>query len=130
MWRHKAGALARRNVRVILGSMIQGLPWLVMNMIGSRESKHERVRRKGARTSVASFVLRFVQGNMENPSDSASANWYGLIKHVQTDTEESFTCMVDALYFMARYINLTDLDEIISTAESGATAADKVSLSD
>ena len=74
---------------------------------------------------MASFMLRFVQGNTENRSGSASTTWYGLIKHVQTDTEESFERMIDALSFMVRYIDLADIHEIIRATKSGATATDE-----
>ncbi|MBC8445692.1 MAG: hypothetical protein H8D74_00685 [Chloroflexi bacterium] len=83
-----------------------------------------------SQTSVASFVLRFVQERTENPPAPANADWYGLIKHVQTDTEERFTRLVDALAFMARYIDLASPDEIISAAESYTAAIDEISHSE
>jgi hypothetical protein len=96
-------------------------------MMTSIESKPDGVQTDGSGTSLVSFVLRFVQGNAENRRTSAITDWHGMIKHVQTGTEESFTCMVDALAFMARYIDLADLDEIVRDVERGAT--DTISLS-
>jgi hypothetical protein len=97
------------------------------SMMGLMESKPEGMQTKGGETSLVSFVLRFVQGNAKNQSASAITDWHGMIKHVQTGTEESFTCMVDALAFMARYIDLADLDEIVQDAQRCTT--DTISLS-
>lgn len=75
-----------------------------------------------SQTNVASFVLRFVQEEIGNQPAPARADWHGLIKHVQTDTEERFTRLVDALVFMARHVDLDDLDEIIRAAENDAVS--------
>jgi len=83
-----------------------------------------------SQTNVASFVLRFVQEEIGNQPAPARADWYGLIKHVQTDTEERFTRLVDALVFMTRYVDLDNLDEIIRAAESDAAAIDDISHSE
>ncbi len=75
-----------------------------------------------SQTSVASFVLRFVQETTDTPTIPAKDDWYGLIRHVQTDTEERFTRLVDALAFMARHVDLADVEEIIRVMESDPTA--------
>ena len=82
-----------------------------------------------SQTRVTSFILRFVQERTKDPPTPANADWHGLIKHVQTDTEERFTRLVDALAFMARYVDLANLDEIILAAESDAAAIDAISRS-
>lgn len=60
-----------------------------------------------SQTNVASFVLRFVQ---ESPTDrdipSPQTDWHAVIKHIQTNREKRFTCSVDALAFIANYVNL------------------------
>jgi hypothetical protein len=59
-----------------------------------------------SQTNVVSFVLRFVQETTNGPAASTKANWYGLIRHVQTDYEERFTCLVDLVAFISRYADL------------------------
>jgi hypothetical protein len=72
-----------------------------------------------SQTDVVSFVLRFVQETTNSPAASAKANWYGLIRHVQTDNEERFTCLADLITFISRYVDLADLALISSAAGSG-----------
>lgn len=62
-------------------------------------------------TTIASFVLRFVQ---DRPVDSTSSTrvWRGIIRHVQTGEESSFIRIDDALAFIGRYV---DLDAAEST---------------
>lgn len=49
---------------------------------------------------LTSFVVRFVQTEA-NPAD-----WHGLIRHIQSNTERAFTRWEDAQAFMGQYINL------------------------
>ncbi|MCA9971620.1 MAG: hypothetical protein KC425_15455 [Anaerolineales bacterium] len=49
-------------------------------------------------TAVTSFLIRFTQEPQE------TADWRGLIRHVQTNEELYFTRMADALAFMATYV--------------------------
>jgi hypothetical protein len=73
-----------------------------------------------SQTNVVSFVLRFVQETTNGPAASTKANWYGLIRHVQTDYEERFTCLVDLVAFISRYVDLADLALIGGAAGSEA----------
>jgi hypothetical protein len=60
-----------------------------------------------SQTSVASFVLRFVQETtVETDVDSAQCGWHGVIKHVQTNREQHFTRFADAVAFIADYVDL------------------------
>jgi len=83
-----------------------------------------------SQTNVASFILRFVQEEIGNQPAPAKADWHGLIKHVQTDTEERFTRLVDALAFMTRYVDLDNLDEIIRAAEIDAVSTTEIASSE
>jgi len=62
-------------------------------------------------TTVASFVLRFVHETTDPPTDLPQSDWRGVIKHVQTNDEQHFTRLEDALAFMARFVNLDELDD-------------------
>ncbi len=71
-----------------------------------------------SQTNVVSFILRFVQetADTKHPADDADppqAGWHGVVKHVQTDTEQHFTHLADALAFMARYVRLDDFSGTI-----------------
>jgi hypothetical protein len=68
-------------------------------------------------TIVASFVLRFVQEATEVTDKLPQANWHGVIKHIQTDEEQHFTRLADAIVFMARYVKL---DESSLRGDAGA----------
>lgn len=50
---------------------------------------------------LVSFVLRFVR----EASEDQQARWRGVIKHVQSNTETSFTQFSEALDFMQGYVN-------------------------
>ena len=56
---------------------------------------------------IASFILRFTQ---EQPSHTRSAvgAWRGVIRHVQTEEEIHFLRILDALAFIARYVDISD----------------------
>lgn len=71
-----------------------------------------------AETTVASFVVRFVHEASDLDDDTPDREWRGVIKHVQTDDEQHFTRLADALAFMARFVNLdafTDRDSVHPT---------------
>ena len=78
-----------------------------------------------SQTNVVSFVLRFVQETSDVTDDSLRANWHGVIRHVQTDAEQHFTHLADAVTFMARYVKL-DFSEVIGleTQDSGDATPD------
>lgn len=77
-------------------------------------------RQMSSQTNVTSFVLRFVQETTDTPTAPAKDDWYGLIRHVQTDTEERFACLIDAIAFISRYIDLADIEMIIRAVGSDA----------
>ena len=57
-------------------------------------------------TNVVSFVLRFV---FEEPPGGAArpiADWHGVIRHVQSDAERSFTRWADAVAFIEQYVSV------------------------
>ncbi len=56
-------------------------------------------------TAVNSFVLRFVQESATADGD-ADADWHGVIRHVQSNTELRFVQMEEALSFIATYVPL------------------------
>ncbi len=56
---------------------------------------------------VESFVVRFVQDAPARAS-SIAQNWRGVVVHVQTNEEKSFTQVADAIAFMARYVSIGD----------------------
>lgn len=66
-------------------------------------------------TNIASFILRFVQETTDATADSLRADWHGVIKHVQSDTEQHFTHLADAIAFMAQYVKLDSFSEIINS---------------
>jgi hypothetical protein len=57
-------------------------------------------------TNVASFVLRFVQETTDDTTDPPRTDWRGVIKYVQTNEEQHFTRLADAIAFIASYVNL------------------------
>ena len=50
---------------------------------------------------MVSFVLRFVR----EAGEEQQARWRGIVKHVQSNTEASFSQFSEALAFMQRYVN-------------------------
>jgi len=62
-------------------------------------------------TNVASFVLRFMQETTAAAAGASPPDWRGVIKHVQTNDEQHFTRIADALAFIARYVCLEEFDE-------------------
>lgn len=54
--------------------------------------------------SISSFVIRFIQ---EAPAtEQTSLPYRGFIRHVQTDSEITFTRWEDAIVFIQRYVPL------------------------
>jgi hypothetical protein len=60
-----------------------------------------------AETNATSFVVRFVQEiTPDFAGDRSKTEWHGTIKHVQTNTEQYFTSISEAVAFMASYVNI------------------------
>lgn len=54
--------------------------------------------------SISSFLIRFIQ---ETPSaEKSSIPYRGFIRHIQTDSEISFTRWDDAITFIQKYVPL------------------------
>lgn len=65
-----------------------------------------------SQTNVVSFVLRFVQKTtIDASADPSQIEWHGVIKHIQSNKEQRFSRLADALAFMAEYVNLDELAE-------------------
>jgi hypothetical protein len=73
-------------------------------------------------TNIVSFVLRFVQETKDTRPESPPAGWHGVIKHVQTNEEQHFTHLADAISFMARYVDLQELPETTDVETRGEQA--------
>ena len=67
----------------------------------------------GPEANLVSFVLRFVSDQTTDPSEAAvsASSWHGLIRHVQTNEERTFTRWTDAVAFISRYV---DIDQVIA----------------
>lgn len=59
-------------------------------------------------TNVDSFVLRFVREATTDKAQGQGATWRGVIRHVQTNRERSFTRWADALAFIREYVDLCE----------------------
>lgn len=58
-------------------------------------------------TSIASFILRFVQERAADASAApAQTAWHGIIKHVQTNEQQRFATIADMVAFIDNYICL------------------------
>jgi hypothetical protein len=69
-----------------------------------------------SQTNIASFVLRFVHETATDATtDPARTDWHGVIKHVQTNKEQHFTCFADAVAFIAQYVTLDESVRIVRT---------------
>jgi hypothetical protein len=81
--------------------------------------------------NLVSFVLRFVHdepglplptesplpaesGEGELEPMSGAANWHGIIRHVQSNSERHFTHWTDALSFIQQYVDLAALGAEVS----------------
>jgi len=58
------------------------------------------------KTSLVSFVLRFVCDEPAEESARLPPHWRGVIRHVQSDAERHFTHWTEAVAFIARYIDV------------------------
>ncbi len=85
------------------------------------------------RATIASFVLRFTRESESEPADTQHPHdrpWRGVIRHVQTSEEIHFARVVDALSFIARYVDIEEGDggyhategDDVDTAERGSAA--------
>jgi len=64
---------------------------------------------------LVSFVLRFVR----EAGEEQQARWRGVVKHVQSNTEASFSQFSEALAFMQGYVNDIARNSIEETARMG-----------
>jgi hypothetical protein len=55
---------------------------------------------------VVSFVLRFVYEEPAADPAQPAADWYSVIRHVQSDTERHLTRWEDIQAFIAQYVAL------------------------
>ena len=59
--------------------------------------------------NLVSFVLRFVYDaapDGASPDGSGAQGWYGIVRHVQTNSERHFTSWEDVSAFVAKYVDL------------------------
>ncbi len=56
--------------------------------------------------NLTSFVLRFVSDQAAD--DPATTSWHGVIRHVQTNQERSFTRWAEAQAFIQQYVELNE----------------------
>jgi hypothetical protein len=68
---------------------------------------------------LVSFVLRFVR----EAGEEQQARWRGVVKHVQSNTEASFSQFSEALTFMQHYVNDIARSSIEETARMGEAFA-------
>lgn len=61
-------------------------------------------------TAVTSFVVRFVS-EPSPPAESATLPWHGVIRHVQSEEEQRFIDISEALSFMGRFVRLPQANE-------------------
>ena len=69
---------------------------------------------------LVSFVLRFVR----EAGEEQQARWRGVVKHVQSNTEASFSQFSEALAFMQGYVNDIAQSSFQETARMGEAFAD------
>jgi len=69
---------------------------------------------------LVSFVLRFVR----EASEEQQARWRGVVKHVQSNTEASFSQFSEALAFMQGYVNDIAQSSFEETARVGGAFGD------
>ena len=69
-----------------------------------------------SQTNVVSFIVRFVQSTMiDATTDPPQTDWHGVVKHVQSNTEQHFTHFSDAVAFIANYVSLNDVTQTKDT---------------
>jgi hypothetical protein len=56
-------------------------------------------------SQVLSFMVRFVYDEA-SPAGAGRPPWRGLIRHIQSNTEQPFTHWAEAVAFMERYVAL------------------------
>ena len=59
-------------------------------------------------TNISSFLIRFV--NATQPPDRAEPAYRGVIRHIQSGDELSFTRWAEATDFIQRFFPIGDLD--------------------
>jgi hypothetical protein len=69
---------------------------------------------------LVSFVLRFVR----EAGEEQQARWRGVVKHVQSNSEASFSQFSEALAFMQRYVNDIAQSSFEETARMGEAFVD------
>jgi hypothetical protein len=69
---------------------------------------------------LVSFVLRFVR----EAGEEQQARWRGVVKHVQSNNEASFSQFSEALTFMQGYVNDIAQSSFEETARMGETFAE------
>ena len=69
---------------------------------------------------LVSFVLRFVR----EAGEEQQARWRGVVKHVQSNSEASFSQFSEALAFMQGYVNDIAQSSFEETARMGEAFAD------
>jgi hypothetical protein len=74
---------------------------------------------------LVSFVLRFVR----EAGEEQQARWRGVVKHVQSNTEASFSQFSEALAFMQRYVNDIAQSSFQEAAKMGQAFADPAAYS-
>ena len=58
---------------------------------------------------LVSFVLRFVYDEPSEhatPGEHGAQGWYGIVRHVQSNSERHFTSWEDVSAFVAQYVDL------------------------
>ena len=58
---------------------------------------------------LVSFVLRFVYDEAAegaSPGEHGALGWYGIVRHVQSNSERHFTRWEDVSAFVAKYVDL------------------------
>ena len=73
---------------------------------------------------LVSFVVRFVR----EAGEEQQARWRGVVKHVQSNTEASFSQFAEALAFMQQYVNDIARSNIEETARMGEAFAGQGAL--
>ncbi len=62
-------------------------------------------------TNISSFLLRFI--DVTQPVDQADTVYRGVIRHIQSGEELSFTRWIEAMEFIQHYFPVEDLDPSI-----------------
>lgn len=65
-------------------------------------------------TNLVSFVLRFVCEPLSGEPACPMANWHGVIRHVQSNTEQHFTRWAEAVAFIRQRVRLEQDEECLT----------------